>query len=156
VNLNLTLLGQIIFFVFFCWVTLKFIWPPLMSAMEARRQKIADGLNAAERGREALAEARMSIASDKNAAQQEAQEILGQAGKRAEMLVEVAREKAKKVGDEIVAAAQSDIAMQTEKMKRALQARYVELVVAGAEKVLVQKIDAKRDKEFLEQMIEAL
>ena len=105
-NINLTLLSQAAAFAIFIWFTAKFIWPPLLRAIETRQKQIADGLAAAERGRQDLEQASKRAADVLREARGQAQELLAQADRRASQLVEEAKGQAKVEGDRIIAHAE--------------------------------------------------
>ena len=94
-NFNATLIGQTITFIVFVWFCMKYIWPPLMSALEARKARIADGLAAAERGQKDLELAQQKVSSNLKEAKQQAQDIINQAHKRANEMVDEAKETAR-------------------------------------------------------------
>ncbi|MFN7777636.1 MAG: F0F1 ATP synthase subunit B, partial [Betaproteobacteria bacterium] len=103
-NINATLLFQLAVFFIGAWVTMKFIWPPLIKALDERRQKIADGLAAADRGNQSLAEARKQTAQIEAEARTRAQQIVAEAEKRGAALVEEAKSHAKAEGDRLIEA----------------------------------------------------
>lgn len=152
-NINATLIGQSISFIFFVWFTMKFVWPPIMSALEERKKKIADGLAAAERGKheQALAEQRATEVIAE--AKQEASNIIAQAQKRANEIVEEAKETARAEGDRIVASANAEIEQEVNRAKESLRGQVVSIAVAGAGKVLKREIDAKAHDDLLQDLV---
>jgi F-type H+-transporting ATPase subunit b len=152
-NINATLIGQAISFIFFVWFTMKFVWPPIMSALEERKKKIADGLAAAERGKheQALAEQRATEVIAE--AKQEASNIIAQAQKRANEIVEEAKETARTEGDRIVASANAEIEQEVNRAKESLRGQVVSIAVAGAGKVLKREIDAKAHDDLLQDLV---
>jgi len=152
-NINATLIGQAISFIFFVWFTMKFVWPPIMSALEERKKKIADGLAAAERGKheQALAEQRATEVIAE--AKQEASNIIAQAQKRANEIVEEAKETARAEGDRIVASANAEIEQEVNRAKESLRGQVVSIAVAGAGKVLKREIDAKAHDDLLQDLV---
>ena len=120
-NINATLLGQAIWFAVFIWITMKFVWPPMKRAMEQRQKQIADGLAAAERGRQDLELAAKRAEELLREARTQAQEILSQAEKRAAQVVDEAKGQAKAEGDRIVTAAKSEIDQEVFRAKEALR-----------------------------------
>ncbi len=152
-NINATLIGQAISFIFFVWFTMKFVWPPIMSALEERKKKIADGLAAAERGKheQELAEQRAKEVISE--AKQEASNIIAQAQKRANEIVEEAKETARAEGDRIVAAANAEIEQEVNRAKEHLRGQVVSIAVAGAGKVLRREIDAKAHDDLLQDLV---
>jgi F-type H+-transporting ATPase subunit b len=140
-NINLTLIGQSITFALFVWFCMKYIWPPVMGALEARRKEIADGLAAAERGQheQELAEKR-AVEHIKDAKGQ-ASDIITQAQKRASEIVEEAKGDAKTEADRIVTGANAEIEQETNRAREQLRQEVVSLAIAGAEKVLKREVD---------------
>ena len=148
-NINLTLLSQAAAFAIFIWFTAKFIWPPLLRAIETRQKQIADGLAAAERGRQDLEQASKRAADVLREARGQAQEVLAQADRRASQLVEEAKAQAKVEGDRIIAGAKAEIDREVFRAKEALRAQVATLAVQGAEKILRREVDAKAHAELL-------
>ncbi len=152
-NINATLIGQAISFIFFVWFTMKFVWPPIMSALEERKKKIADGLAAAERGKheQELAEQRATEVIAE--AKQDASNIIAQAQKRANEIVEEAKETARAEGDRIVTAASAEIEQEVNRAKEHLRGQVVSIAVAGAGKVLRREIDEKAHDDLLQDLV---
>jgi F-type H+-transporting ATPase subunit b len=148
-NINLTLLSQAAAFAIFIWFTAKFIWPPLLRAIETRQKQVADGLAAAERGRQDLENAGKRAADVLREARGQAQELLAQADRRASQLVEEAKAQAKIEGDRIIAGAKAEIDREVFRAKETLRAQVAALAVQGAEKILRREVDAKAHAELL-------
>lgn len=148
-NINATLIGQSITFFVFVWFCMKFVWPPIMHALNERKKQIADGLAAGERGKHELELASKHAAANLHDAKQKAAEIIAQAEKRAVQLIEEAKNAAKVEGDRMIASAQASVAQETVRAKEALRSQVAELAVAGAEKILRREIDAKAHAELL-------
>ncbi len=148
-NLNLTLFAQAITFAAFIWFTAKFVWPPLMRAVEARQKQIADGLAAGERGRQDLEQAAKRTEEILREARHKAQEVLAQADKRGAEIVEEAKAAAKVQGEQLVAGAKAAINQEVFRAKEVLRAQMAMLVVAGAEKILRREVDAKTHADLL-------
>lgn len=155
-NINATLIGQSITFAVFVWFCMRYIWPPIVNALEARRQKIADGLAAAERGRHEQELAAKRAAETLHNAKIKAAEIIGQAEKRAAQIIDEAKVAAKAEGDRLLAAARAEIEQEMHRAREQLRAQVAALVVAGAEKVLRREIDAKAHAELLEAIIKEI
>ena len=149
-NINLTLIAQLLSFAVFVWFTMKFVWPPLVKAMDERKAKIADGLAAAERGQHEQVLAQERATEDLHEAKQQAAEIKAKAERQAAQLVEEAKEKAQAEGARQLAAAQAEIEQATNKAREELRAKVAELAVAGAEKILRREIDAEAHKDIVE------
>jgi len=148
-NINLTLLAQAASFAIFIWFTARFVWPPLLRAIEARQKQIADGLAAAERGRQDLELASRRADDIVSQARDRSQEILGQAEKRGVEIVEEAKAQAKTEGDRIIAGAKAEIDREVFRAKEALRAQVAALAVQGAEKILRREVDARVHADLL-------
>ena len=148
-NINFTLIAQAIAFAVLIWFTVKFVWPPLLKAIETRQKEIADGLEAASEGRNALEVAAKKSEVTLNEAKQKASEIIGQAEKRATQIVEEAKGNAKTEGDRIITGAKAEIDQEVNRAKEGLRAQVSALAIAGAEKILRKEIDGKVHSEML-------
>ncbi|MEX0960943.1 MAG: F0F1 ATP synthase subunit B [Burkholderiales bacterium] len=153
-NINATLLGHAIWFGVFIWLTMKYIWPPLARAMQERQKQIADGLAAAERGKQDLELAAKRAAEVLQEAREQATEIVSQAERRATAAVEESKDTARAEGERIVAAAKAEIEQEVNRAKEQLRAQVAVLAVTGAEKILRREVDAKAHAQLL-QSIEA-
>ncbi len=140
-NINLTLIGQSITFALFVWFCMKFIWPPIMGALEARRKEIADGLAAAERGQHEQELAEKRAAERIRDAKGQASDIITQAQKRAGEIVEEAKGDARTEAERIVTGANAEIEQETNRAREQLRQEVVTLAIAGAEKVLKREVD---------------
>ncbi len=149
-NINLTLIGQLVSFVVFVWFTMKFVWTPIMDALEQRRKEIADGLAAAERGQHEQELAKERAKESLHEAKQQAAEIINQAHKRAGEIVEEAKNDAKAEGDRIITAAQAGIEQEVNRSREALREKVAILVISGAEKILQKEINADVHKDVVE------
>ena len=151
-NINFTLIAQAIAFAVLIWFTVKFVWPPLLKAIETRQKEIADGLAAAQEGRSALEVAAKKSEATLNEAKQKASEIIGQAEKRATQIVEDAKGTAKTEGDRIITGAKAEIDQEVNRAKEGLRAQVSALAIAGAEKILRKEIDGKTHSEMLSKL----
>ena len=149
-NINLTLIAQLVSFAVFVWFTMKYVWPPLVKAMDERKAKIAEGLAAAERGQHEQELAEKRAKDTLHQAKQQAAEIKANAEKQAAMIVEEARDKAKEEGHRQLVAAQAEIAQEINKAREGLRAKVAELAVLGAEKILRKEINADAHKDIVE------
>jgi F-type H+-transporting ATPase subunit b len=148
-NINLTLFAQAITFAIFIWFTVKFVWPPLLTAVETRQKEIADGLAAGERGKQELELSSKRAAQELHTARENASAIIAQAEKRASEIIEAAKNTAKVEGDRIITGAKAEIDQEVNRAKEGLRLQVAELAVAGAEKILRREIDAKAHGEIL-------
>jgi len=149
-NINLTLFAQLVAFAVFVWFTVKFVWPPLVKAMDERKAKIADGLAAAERGQHEQELAQKRAKDTLHEAKAQAAEIKAAAEKQAARIIEDARDKAKEEGGRQLAAARSEIEQETNKAREVLRTRVAELAVLGAEKILRKEIDANAHRDIVD------
>ncbi|MEW5893455.1 MAG: F0F1 ATP synthase subunit B [Pseudomonadota bacterium] len=149
-NINLTLIGQSITFFFFVWFCMKYVWPPIVNALEARRKQIADGLAAADRGKHELELSAKRATETLHEAKQKAAEIIAQAEKRAAQVIEEAKDTARLEGERQIAAAKSEIEQEIMRAREQLRGEVAALVVAGAEKILRREVDAKAHADLLE------
>ena len=148
-NLNLTLLMHAVAYFAFILFTAKFVWPPLMRAIETRQKEIADGLAAGEEGRHSLVKAEKQIAEMLVDAKTRASDIVAQGEKLKSEAVDQARTDAKTEADRILAAAKAEIEQEVHRAKESLRAQVSELAVAGAEKILKREVDAKAHADLL-------
>jgi len=149
-NINLTLIAQLVSFGVFVWFTMKFVWPPLVRAMDERKAKIADGLAAAERGQHEQELAEKRAKDYLHQAKQQAAEIKSNAEKQAALIIEEARDKAKEEGNRQLVAARAEIEQETNKAREVLRSKVAELAVLGAEKILRKEINADAHKAIVE------
>ncbi len=148
-NINFTLFAQAIAFAAFIWFTVRFVWPPLMAAIEERQKTIADGLAAAGKGAKSLEEAQVRIQSMVEEARGQARGILDQAQVRANSIVEEARVAANSERDRIIASAKAEVDQQINKARDELRGQVAAIAVSGAEKILAREIDQKAHQELL-------
>ena len=155
-NINFTLISQAIAFSVFIWFTVKYVWPPLLRAIEERQKTIADGLAAGERGRHELELASQRSSDVLKEAKQGASEIILQAEKRATEIIEEAKRTAKEEGDRIIVGAKADIEHEMFSAKEELRQHVGQLAVAGAAKILRREVDAKAHADILASIEEDL
>ena len=148
-DFNMTLIGQTVAMIVFVWFCMKFIWPPLMGAIEERQTQIADGLAAAERGQESLDKARVDAARIIEEARTQATSILDQAHSRANEIVAEGKAEGVKARERQLAAANAELEQETNRAREELRGQVAEIAVASAEKILQREIDAKAHKDIL-------
>lgn len=151
-DINATLLGQMIGFGLFVWFTMKFVWPPISSAMQERQQKIADGLAAAEKGARELQDAGVRSEQAMKQAREEARDVVAGANRQAAQIVEEARAAAKAENERIRAQAEAELQQQINQARAALRAEVAALAVAGASQILKREIDAKAHADIVDQL----
>jgi len=149
-NLNLSLVAQAITFAAFIWFTVKFVWPPMLRAIEARQKTIADGLAAAEQGKRSLETSSKQADEEIRRARERAAEIIAQAEKRTAQMIEEAKNTAKEEGNREKAAAKAEIEQEVTRAREQLRDRVASLAVAGAEKILRREVDAKAHGDLLD------
>ena len=151
-NLNLTLVTQTIAMIVFVWFCMKFIWPPIIQALEARRKNIADGIAAAQKAGEELEQAKTDAEQLVSQARQQAGEIVDQANRRAGQIAESARDEAQTERNRQVTAAKADIEQEVNRARQELAGKVASLAVAGAEQLLEREIDAAAHRDLLDKL----
>jgi len=149
VYLNATLLAQITVFIILALFTMKFVWPPIVKALDERAAKIAEGLAAAERGKHSLDLAAKRSAETLREGKEKVGELLGQADSRALQIVEQAKVQARLEVEKVIAASKVEIEQESLRAKEALRERVAELAVSCAEKILRREIDVKVHADLL-------
>ena len=151
-NINATLFFQLVVFFIGAWVTMKFIWPPLIKSLEERQKKIADGLAAADRGQRSLEEAKRKIADEQAAERAHVQQLIAEAEKRGQAIVDAAKGQAKVEADRIVDAAKAEATQEMQRAKEALRDQVAVLAVAGAAQILQREVNPQVHSELLAQL----
>lgn len=151
-NLNVTMLIQTVVFFVLAWVTMKFIWPPLIAAIEERQKKIADGLAAADKGEKSLAEGKAAATELIKEARVQASRIIEQANRRSGEVVDEARGVAIAEGHRLVADARQEVALESTRAREQLRKEVAAIAVAGAGKLLGREIDAKTHADLLDKL----
>lgn len=148
-NINATLFAQIIVFFVLVWFTMKFVWPPIVQALDERANKIAEGLAAAERGKSDAEAAEKRVAETLAEGRQQVAELVTNADKRAAQIVEEARTQAQEEAARIVAQAHAEVETETNRAREALREQVGLLAVQGAEKILRREVDAAKHADIL-------
>ena len=141
-NINATLIAQMLVFLILVWFTMKFVWPPIVKALDERAQKIADGLSAADKAKAELSNANKRVEEQLSAARTNAQQRLADADRLAQTMIEEAKARAAEEGAKIVAAAKAEAAQEATKAREALRERVAALAVKGAEQILRKEVNA--------------
>jgi F-type H+-transporting ATPase subunit b len=149
-NINLTLLFQVLFFALFVWFSGRYVWTPIIGALNARKVGIADGLAAAEKGRQAEQQGRQKAEQVIAQAKTTAAKIVSQAEKRGATIVADAKQTARTESDRIIKAAHGEIDTEVGKAKHRLREQVGELAIAGAEQILGKEVDAGAHAELLD------
>jgi len=152
VNINATLLGQMITFALLVWFTMKYVWPPLMQALEERKKKIAEGLAAADKGKHEMELAEKRASAVLKEAKDQAAEIVNLAHKRAGELVDESKQSAREEGERIVTAAKAEIDREVQKTKEDLRQQVASLAVAAAEQILRKEVDREKHRDIIENL----
>lgn len=151
-NLNATLFAQFVVFFILAAFTMKFVWPPLMKALDERARKIADGLAAADRGKAEMAAAEKRAQAELATARDEGQKRINDAEKRAQAIVEEAKQTASAEAARIIAAARADAEQQVTQARQQLRAEVAALAVKGAEQILRREVNAAAHADLLNQL----
>jgi F-type H+-transporting ATPase subunit b len=151
-NINATLIGQAIAFFLFVVFCMKYVWPPILHALEERKKKIADGLAAGEHGKreQALAEDRAKELLRE--AKEQAGEIITRADKRAAEIVDESKDDARAEGERLLTAAKADISQELNRVKEDLRGQVVSIALAGASKVLEREVDETAHAELMNKL----
>ena len=155
-NINATLFLQSIAMMIFVWFCMKFIWPPLLKAIDERREKIADGLAASDRAEKALEEANVRAEEQIKAARDKAGDIVEQANQRHTQILDQAKEDATGERQRQVAAAEAEISQAANQAKEELRNSVAALAVAGAARILEKEVDEQAHRELLDKLIAEL
>lgn len=151
-NINATLFGQAVVFAVLIWFTVKFIWPPLLQAIEDRQKKIADGLAAAERGQKELQQSHGDAAEIVNEAREKALKIVDQASRRSNEIIDEARVTAIAEGQRLVGDARQEVQLEQSRARDALRKDVARLAVAGASRLLEREIDPAAHADLIEKL----
>lgn len=151
-NLNATLFAQFVVFFILAGFTMKFVWPPLMKALDERARKIADGLAAADKGKAEMAAAEKRVQAELAGARDEGQKRVADAEKRAQGIIEDAKKTASEEAARIIAAAKADAEQQVSKAREALRGEVATLAVKGAEHILKREVNAAAHADLLNQL----
>jgi len=152
----MTLIGQTISMIVFVWFCMKFIWPPLLEAIEERQEKIADGLAAAEKGEQSLEEAKVQAGEIVSDARKQATGILDQAHARANEIVADGKADGTKERERQLSAAKAEIEQETNRAREELRGQVSAVALSGAEKILNREIDAAEHEEILGKLAQEL
>jgi len=151
-SINLTIIGQAISFAIFVWFCMRFVWPPVINALEARKKRIADGLADAEAAAADRENATQEASQTMTEAREEAARVLAQAARRAGETVEAARVEAEATAERTAARAQAEIEQQEQQARERLRGEVAALAVAGAEAVLRREVDAPAHAKALDEV----
>jgi len=153
VNINFTLIGQMLTFAIFSWFTMTYVWPMLEEALKERSKKIADGLSAAKEGHEILAKSQEQASIEIQQAKKKANDIITSANNQVVNLMEDAKKEAKKESDNMIRTAKVHIQQEQNQARANLQGEIVSLVIKGVEKILSKSINSKDHVEIISKII---
>ena len=148
-NLNATLFAQLGVFFILAWFTMKFVWPPIMKALDERVQKIADGLAAADKAKTELAHTEKKVVEEMRKARESATDVRANAEKQGAHLLDEARAEANRIIAQAREAAEGEAAVAAQRAKEVLREQVAQLAVAGAERILRREINAQVHAELL-------
>ena len=148
-EINITIIGQMITFAILIIFTMKFVWPPINNMLEERAKKIAEGLASAEQGKQKLLNAEAKVAEELKRVQLRATEIIANAEKRANQIIEEAKDLASKEGSRIITNARHQLEADITKAKEELRLQISSLVIKGSEQILKVEIDANKHADIL-------
>ena len=155
-NLNATILGQAIAFVLFVLFCMKYVWPPLIAAIEKRQKEIADGLSSAERAKKDLDLAQANATDQLKQAKVEAQVIIEQANKRRAQIIDEAKTEAEQERTKIVEQAQAEIDAERSRVREELRKQVALLALAGAEKIIERSVDEAANSDIVDKLVAEL
>jgi len=155
-NINATLIGQAIAFAVFVWFCMKYVWPPLLDAIEARQKKIADGLTQAERAGKDLELAQAKATEKLKEAKAQAAEIIDQANKRRTQIVEEAKNEATVERNKIIAQGEAEVEAERNRAREELRQQVAVLAIAGAEKIIKRSIDKEANSDIIDKLVAEL
>ena len=155
-NLNATILAQMLIFAIVIWVAMKFLWPEITGTIQARARRIAEGLAAAERGQKDLVAAEARVEELVKAARERALAMEHQAQARANQIVEAAKQTAQSEAARLLEAAQAQVALETQKARDALRSQVAALAVSGAQKIIEREIDPRTHAQLLDKLAAGL
>ncbi len=151
-NLNATILAQMVVFGALVWFTMKFVWPMITGAMQSRSQKIAEGLAAADRGHKDLAAAESRVAEIVKKAHERALAIENQAQARANQIIEAAKQTAQSEAARLLESARAQVTLDTQKAREELRGQVASLAVSGAAQIIGREIDPRAHAQLLDKL----
>lgn len=155
-NINATLIGQSITFILFVLFCMKFVWPPIMAALNERKKQITEGIAAAERGQHEQQLAEQGAKETLHEAKLQAGEILNQAQKRASEIVDEAKGNAREEGQRLLNAAKAEIDQEVNRVKEQLRAQVASIAVAGASRVLQREVNEQTHSDLLDDLVKQI
>lgn len=151
-EINATLIGQAISFALFVWLTMKFIWPPLVKVLDERAHLIAEGVAVGEKNQQLLKDSEMRVSEILNEARQRAAELLRDSEQRGVKIVEEARHKAEQEGQRIIQSAHQEIQKEANQARQTLKSQLADLVILGTQKILKREVNASVHQDVIEEL----
>lgn len=155
-NLNATLIGQLIAFTLFVWFCMKYVWPPFISAIETRQAKIADALASAEKAKQEQADTKVLVEQELAKAREEAQNIIDLATKRRNEILESVQAEAEAEKAKIIEQGYAEVESERKRVQEELRQKVAALAVAGAEKIVGRSIDAAANNDIIDKLVAEL
>lgn len=155
-NINATIIGQAIAFFIFVLICMKYVWPPIMAAIEKRQQEIADGLASAERAKKDLDLAQASVSAQLKKVKLQAEALIDQANKRCDQLIDEAKAQAEIERGKIIAQALSEIDVERKRAREELRKQVALLAIAGAEKIIERSVDEAANSDIVDKLVAEL
>ncbi|MDE3985131.1 F0F1 ATP synthase subunit B [Glaesserella parasuis] len=155
-NLNATLIGQLIAFALFVWFCMKFVWPPLIKAIETRQANIADALASAENAKQEQADTKVLVEQELAKAREEAQHIIDLATKRRNEILESDQAEAEAEKAKIIEQGYAEVENERRRVQDELRQKVAALAVAGAEKIVGRSVDAAANNDIIDKLVAEL
>lgn len=155
-NLNATLIGQLIAFALFVWFCMKYVWPPFISAIETRQAKIADALASAEKAKQEQADTKVLVEQELAKAREEAQNIIDLATKRRNEILDSVQAEAEAEKAKIIEQGYAEVESERKRVQEELRQKVAALAVAGAEKIVGRSIDAAANNDIIDKLVAEL
>ncbi|MDG6448875.1 F0F1 ATP synthase subunit B [Glaesserella parasuis] len=155
-NLNATLIGQLIAFALFVWFCMKFVWPPLIKAIETRQANIADALAGAEKAKQEQADTKVLVEQELAKAREEAQHIIDLATKRRNEILESVQAEAEAERAKIIEQGYAEVENERRRVQEELRQKVAALAVAGAEKIVGRSVDAAANNDIIDKLVAEL
>lgn len=155
-NINATLIGQLIAFAIFVWFCMKFVWPPLIKAIEERQANIANALASAEKAKQEQADSKAAVEQEILAAKEEAQKIIDSANKRRNDILEEVKTEAESLKANIIAQGYAEVEAERKRVQEELRVKVASLAIAGAEKIVGRTVDEAANNDIIDKLVAEL
>lgn len=155
-NINATLIGQTIAFIIFVWFCMKFVWPPLIKAIEERQANIANALASAEKAKQEQADSKVAVEQEILAAKEEAQKIIDSANRRRNDILEEVKTEAESLKANIIAQGYAEVEAERKRVQEELRVKVASLAIAGAEKIVGRTVDEAANNDIIDKLVAEL